>query len=73
MSDLQIALAVAVRHLDAATTTEKEREAVLSSVIEHFDGEPGETAARSLFHLREQRKLQFELELIIRRKREKNS
>ncbi len=65
MSDLQTALAVAVRHLDAKTTTEREREAVLVAVTEHFSGEPGETASRSLHHLREQHKEQLTLKNIL--------
>lgn len=65
MSEIETALAVAVRHLDDATTTEREREAVLAAVAVTFAGEPGETASRSLHHLREQRRLQLTLKNIL--------
>jgi hypothetical protein len=61
VSELHTALSLAVRHLEDPQTTELEREAVLASVAVHFSGEVGETAARTLFHLREQRKLQLTL------------
>lgn len=67
MSDLERALAVAVRHIDAPSTTEKERESILVAAEIHFRGEAGEAASRSLFHLREQRRQQLLLRGLIDR------
>ncbi len=65
-AELQTALAVAVRHMDAPTTTEREREAVLSAVATVFSGETGELASQSLYHLRQSRKAQMILKSIMR-------
>lgn len=62
---IQTALIVALRHSDAATTTEQEREAVLIAIADIFSGERGELAAKSLHHLREQRRLQLTLRAIL--------
>ena len=60
MSDLQLALRVAVRAMDADTTTEAERNAILSSVVEYATS-PGESeaAARALHHREQARKQQL--------------
>ncbi|HEX2860702.1 MAG TPA: hypothetical protein VHN79_03640 [Lacunisphaera sp.] len=56
---------MALRHIEAPQTSEREREAILSTVAETFSGPIGETASRSLFHLREGRKLQLTLKNIM--------
>jgi len=61
VSDLQKALTVALRHSDEASTSEAEREAILAAAAETFSGPTGEVAAQTLFHLREQRRLQLTL------------
>lgn len=61
----QSALTVAFRHINAATTSEQEREAILSAMAETFSGEIGETASQSLFHLREQRTHQLLLKAVL--------
>lgn len=62
---LHTALKVALRHIDQETTTESEHEAVLVAIAENFSGERGELAARSLHHLREQKRLQMTLRSIL--------
>lgn len=64
-AELQTALTVSMRHIDAPTTTEQEREAILSATATVFSGETGELAARTLYHLREGRKMQLTLKAIL--------
>jgi hypothetical protein len=62
MSDLQIALRVALRALDNPNTTDAETDAVLSAIIAHSDDrQEAETAARALHHRREARAHQMQL------------
>ncbi|MDP2226799.1 MAG: hypothetical protein Q8J78_04925 [Moraxellaceae bacterium] len=64
-SKTQIALRVAHRHSEDPTTTAQEREAILAAMTGAFKGRPGELAAKTLFHLREQRRLQMTLKAIL--------
>lgn len=61
MCDLNKALRVAYRHIDDPTTREPEREAILAAMAVYLPCAEADLAARQLYHLREQRRLQLTL------------
>ncbi|HEY0966952.1 MAG TPA: hypothetical protein VGD88_06155 [Opitutaceae bacterium] len=60
-NETNTALVVAYRHFCDATTTDAEREAILRAMVEHFDGQEGETAAAILHHRDQARAQQMQL------------
>ncbi len=63
LTSLQVAVSIALRNIDDLNDTEREH--VLAAAVEVFAGEVGETATRSLYHLREQRRLQMTLRAVL--------
>lgn len=60
---LRTAACLAFRHI--GEVSESEREAVLMALVEVLPEREGELAERMLFHLREERRLQLELGLLL--------
>jgi len=65
VSNLRSVLRVAYRHIDAPTTSPKEREEILGAMVTHLKNPEAELAAQTLHHMREQRRHQLTLRTIL--------
>jgi len=67
--NLAAVIALALRHYEAPTTTEEERDALLAVISSEINGAEGEAAARALHHRREARAHQMQLTQLFSAKR----